>query len=337
MPLGLGLGITKLKSLVSGLRVRFQGNATITAALDGILRELSADFVSNGTVTAALEAIKLLEADFSGTGTVTGELLDFTGLLDDYPNAAAAYSVRLLKSDYTGALVRIRKDTGGQPEKDFYPDENGELSLDSEDGGNTRLGNWIGSNDGYVVTWYDQSGNSGRDVTNSTASSQPKLLSAGVFESNDNGNIAVNYRSGNFLRVTGVTGISTTNVEVYTVFENDTTRGVLFYSPSYIYYQSGDSSTALSGVGSPSLRINGADDGAITSRGNLYTSVGLTTKLFGIRDIVPSSYTEIDVLQFGAAVIKQVGLLSEYIVWDISQSSNRTGIETNINDFYSIY
>ena len=58
MPLGLGLGITKLKSLVSGLRVRFQGNATITAALDGILRELSADFVSNGTVTAALEAIK---------------------------------------------------------------------------------------------------------------------------------------------------------------------------------------------------------------------------------------------------------------------------------------
>ena len=53
MPLGLGLGITKLKSLVGGLRVRFQGNATITAALDGLLRELSADFVSNGTVTAA--------------------------------------------------------------------------------------------------------------------------------------------------------------------------------------------------------------------------------------------------------------------------------------------
>jgi len=76
MPLGLGLGISKIKSLVSGLRVRFQGNATITAALDGILRELSADFVSNGTVTAALEAIKLLDVDFSGDGTLTADLAD---------------------------------------------------------------------------------------------------------------------------------------------------------------------------------------------------------------------------------------------------------------------
>lgn len=260
-----------------------------------------------------------------------------TFLLDEYPGAAAAYSIRLLNGSYSGPLVRIRKDTGGQPEKDFYPDFNNELSLNSGDGGGTTLGSWIGSNNGYVVTWYSQAGISGRDVTNSTASTQPKLLTAGVFETNDNGNIALNYASGNFLRVTGVTGISTTNNEVYTVFENDSIRGVLFYSPNFIYFETGSASSALSGVGSPSLRVNGADDGAITSRANLYTSVGTTTKLFGVRDIVPTAYSEINILQFGAAVIPQIGFLSEYIVWDSSQSGNRDGIETNINDYFNIY
>ena len=192
MPLGLGLGITKLKSLVSGLRVRFQGNATIKAALDGILRELSADFVSNGTVTAALEAIKLLDVDFSGDGTLTADLASFEGLLDLYPNAAAAYSIRLLSSTYSGALVRIRKDPAGQPEKDFYPDENNELSLNSSDGG-TTLGSWIGSNDGYVVTWYDQSGSN--DATQSSASAQPQIISGGSLIT-DNGKAAIEYTSG---------------------------------------------------------------------------------------------------------------------------------------------
>ena len=31
------------------------------------------------------------------------------------------------------------------------------------------------------------------------------------------------------------------------------------------------------------------------------------------------------------------GLIQEYIVYTSDQSSNRTGIETNINDYYSIY
>jgi hypothetical protein len=33
----------------------------------------------------------------------------FTGLLDDYPNAAAAYSLRLLRTAYTGDAIRVRR------------------------------------------------------------------------------------------------------------------------------------------------------------------------------------------------------------------------------------
>jgi hypothetical protein len=110
MALGLGLGINKIKSIASGLRVRFQGNGTIVAALDGILRDLSASFVSEGTVTAALETLKLLGVNFSGTGTVTADLASFQGLFDLYPpdvNGAMSSSTILLLSTYTGALARV--------------------------------------------------------------------------------------------------------------------------------------------------------------------------------------------------------------------------------------
>jgi len=103
-----------------------------------------------------------------------------TFLFDDYPGATAAYSVRLLSSTYSGPLVRIRKDTGGQPEKDFYPDSNNELSLSSSDGGGTTLGSWIGSNDGYITVWYEQTENSlGLDLEQSSASAQPQIVISG--------------------------------------------------------------------------------------------------------------------------------------------------------------
>ena len=83
MALGLGIGLSKIKAIASGLKVRFQGNGVIVAALDGILRDLSASFVSEGTVVAALETLKLLGVNFSGVGTVTADLVNEYSLLDD--------------------------------------------------------------------------------------------------------------------------------------------------------------------------------------------------------------------------------------------------------------
>jgi len=350
MPLGLGLGITKLKSLVSGLRVRFQGNATITAALDGILRELSADFVSNGTVTAALEAIKLLDVDFSGDGTLTADIASFTGLLDDYPNAAAAYSVRLLKSDYTGALVRIRKDTGGQPEKDFYPDENGELSLNSSDGG-TTLGSWIGSNSGYVVTWYSQAGVSGRDATQSTAANQPQILSGGALITK-NGKVALDFdgvndemsaatansslNSANSYSLSLVASINNNN-SFETAFESENSGGIQLL----IDTRTQSRHTILNGTNpvfwnmaarnnSTNLRLNTAfhdsGDMSVFSNGTAGTSSSYTgsygNSIFRIGKAGGANYD---------------GYISEFILWSQNEISNRTGIETNINDYFSIY
>ena len=95
-----------------------------------------------------------------GAGAVSGYLLDTY-------SAIVAYSLRQLKTGVT-SVVRVRRSPGNQ-EQDF-------TATEVTDG---TLASFIGSGkDGYVVTLYDQSGN-GINITQSTASSQPQIVSSG--------------------------------------------------------------------------------------------------------------------------------------------------------------
>lgn len=89
-----------------------------------------------------------------------------TFLLDSFTTANSAYSLRKLNSSYSGSAVRIRE-SGGNTESDI-----GFLSSGFFDTATFKT--FVGVNSGYVVTWYDQSGN-GNNVTQSTTSSQPLL------------------------------------------------------------------------------------------------------------------------------------------------------------------
>ena len=99
----------------------------------------------------------------------------FVGLLDEYPNAAAAYSLRELSNASVGsAVVRVRR-SSDNAEQDF-------TATEITDG---TLTTFTGANDGFVATWYDQSGN-GVDVLQSSASLQPRLVFNGVIELENN-------------------------------------------------------------------------------------------------------------------------------------------------------
>ena len=92
-------------------------------------------------------------------------------LLDTYPNAAAAYSLRKLSTSYQGPAIRVRRSSDNQ-EQDIYFDSLSNLDTNS-------LTSFVGiGGNGFVTTWYDQSGNS-RNATQSTAASQPKIVNAG--------------------------------------------------------------------------------------------------------------------------------------------------------------
>jgi len=89
-------------------------------------------------------------------------------LLDQFPGAAAAYSLRNLVGTSNPAVVRVRRDND-DAEQDF-------TAAEVSDG---TLAAWVGAgNNGFVRTWYDQSGN-GNHAQQSSSVSQPQIVASG--------------------------------------------------------------------------------------------------------------------------------------------------------------
>jgi len=112
-----------------------------------------------------------------GGFTPSGGATPYVGLLDTYPGASAAYSVRLLKSTYTGSAIRVRRSSDNAEQDIGFSGGN----LDT-----TSLTSFCGAGNGFVTTWYDQSGN-GVNATQSTAANQPQIVSAGAIYTDING------------------------------------------------------------------------------------------------------------------------------------------------------
>jgi hypothetical protein len=112
-------------------------------------------------------------AQVAGTPYITARSslneLDLTGLT---LTAAAAYSLRKLSSTYNGPAIRVRRTDNTEENIGFTA--TGDLNT-------AALLAHVGSGDGFVTTWYDQSGN-GRNATQTNANSQPQIVSNGTIE-----------------------------------------------------------------------------------------------------------------------------------------------------------
>ena len=93
------------------------------------------------------------------------------GLLETYSGAAAAYSLRKLRTGYVGNAIRVRR-SSDNAEQDIAFDASGNLDT-------TSLLAFVGSGNGFVTTWYDQSGFNNH-ITQTTAGNQPQIVSSGV-------------------------------------------------------------------------------------------------------------------------------------------------------------
>lgn len=94
-------------------------------------------------------------------------------LVLDSLSAGAAYSAsRKLRTAYTGAAFRVRR-SSDNVEQDIGFSGN---AVDT-----SALTSFIGSNSGFVVTWYDQSGNA-RHVTQATQADQSRIVNAGTLD-----------------------------------------------------------------------------------------------------------------------------------------------------------
>lgn len=94
--------------------------------------------------------------------------------LDSYTtNLWGLYSLRKQITAYAGSCVRIRE-SGGNTETDIGFDADGFFD-------EAAALSHCGANSGFIVTWYDQSGN-GRNFAQATTANQPRIVNSGVVD-----------------------------------------------------------------------------------------------------------------------------------------------------------
>jgi hypothetical protein len=267
-------------------------------------------------------------------GIIGSSIVQLTGvLLDDYPNAAAAYSLRKLRSAYTGSAIEIRRASDNATQNIGFV--NNELDV-------ATIESFCSGTNGFVTKWYDQSGN-GFDAIQTTASNQPQIVSSGsvilqgtksalTFDGiNDafNGSPTTSGAYTNYAVLKtnsqiGFRGIFTAS-QMMMLAVTDVSNKWGTYNISSTNTQAANTDIRgtynvlgmISNLGtSGNFYRNGSGDGSYTGSGSQY----LNPAYIG-----------------GAANQRLSANIQEIIFWQIDQSSNRTGIETNINDFYSIY
>lgn len=262
------------------------------------------------------------------------EPVDFTGLLNDYSGAAAAYSLRLLDNTYTGDAIKVRRSSDNAEQDIAFV--NNELDT-------ATLESFATGTNAFVTTWYDQSGN-GNDAVNATAAEQPQIVSSGTAYS-VNSKPAISGNGSKQLGISTELNIST-DFFIATTLQYDAHTMVLgsnidtanfLYSSSLTQYRARIdnlnvffNATALALNTQYNSNVFRVGNDIDHSRNGTLNGVisGAVGRVFKINALM-NGYT--------ATSYAMSGYAQEIIIWDNDQSSNRTGIETNINDFYSIY
>ena len=264
----------------------------------------------------------------------------FTGLLDTYSGATVAYSAaRRLATAYTGALIRVRRSSDNTEQDIGYDGSN---VLDE-----SALTSFVGANDGFVTTWYDQSGNS-KNATQSTASNQHRIVSSGTIEK-DGGKPCFNtltrpplsLTTTDFKNSITVAKVDTQNLINYLVGLTGTFNYGTFYNGSYGGI---DGIGAYDGTNTRSLTgedLNRHLGWLQMKSGNLYAAKdGASESNLGTFAPPPfSTYAQTNEIggRSSSSVLFFQGKIQEIILYNSDQTSNKTGLESNINTFYSIY
>lgn len=270
----------------------------------------------------------------------------YSYILDDYTSAAGAWSLRKLKSDYSGNCIKIRR-SSDNTEQDigFVNNEVDTASMKS----------FVGSNSGYITTWYDQSGNT-KDLTQTTAANQPAIIESGtVYRQGTKVSIKFTSSSSHYLTNDSIAASSVANAYISQVFKSNSTganypifgmgSNALIYlhgsavNRMYAYAGNvyGDFSNSSTSLQLSEMIYNGGGAANSDRLKYYFNASGLTASSYSGTVPATISGTGLSIARLYSVGIYLDGAVSELIVWFSDKSSNRTGIESNINSYYSIY
>ena len=297
-------------------------------------------------------------------------------LLDTYPNAHRAYSVRKLRTEYTGHAMKIRVDASSDRVADVAFDDDGFVSASSkvynrDDGGSegVTLATFVSTdNEVYVHTWYDQSGegSNGPDLTPSPGSpspaNQPKLYTSNSLITDVTGagtpRAALLFDGADRLNLSN-SGLTLATTSVFTTFNITSTTnsapftlsyvapGSVFYFPYLVgtvmnwYHDAGVAASQDLDDGSGSaIEYKRRLFSFLAGSGSQSMVINGTTNTDGS----PSSSTtalggEIYYVATGTNTLISglIGKMQEFIVYDSNQASNNTGITSEINTALEVY
>jgi hypothetical protein len=348
---------TRLLYSVEQNILRLDGNAQTGTAVGRLtnnneIGNTSFPFLGNAQELLFWNGSKLTSDRTSIESNVGGYFTQNTPLLDTYTGAAACYSLRLMRTAYTGALIRVRR-SSDNTELDINANVFGELDTVS-------LLDFAGTGDAFVKVWYDQA--STNDATQTTTANQPKIVSSGAVIV-ENGKPAIQFDGSNDQLVPPQfldSVASNPKKYITSVFAKGAATNVrqpydFQYNPSSweniasLTIQGSTNEVVVKDYNSADSPTSQSSSAVMTQTQNLIShSYDLTA---GAR--VHNGYLN-GTLMTGTAtgyasgssnkisnsysfIFNFDGKMQEIVAWNSDQSSNRTGIENNLNTFYSIY
>lgn len=253
-------------------------------------------------------------------------------LLDLFPNAAVAYSLRKLRTAYSGNAIRVRRTDLAEQDIGFVGN-----NLDT-----ASLLSFCGAGNGFVTRWYDQSGN-GINATQATAANQARIVSNGIITTD----ITTGKPSVRFLNA-GLNLSSSVQLTPHFI-----SFFVIQRVPAVTLYTFGTTASTLymMGIGSTGNILTNIGGGAATTFQNIGSS-SITRILSITRDVnlisgynngtvMPTTRSNTTLQTYNAFgrinSLTSDGYISEGIWWNQDFLIQRPNIETEINEYYAIY
>lgn len=270
--------------------------------------------------------------------------------MDIYPNATVAYSLRKLRSAYTGSAIIVRR-SSDNAEQDFGFINN---ELDS-----ASLLSFIGANNGPITTLKGQVNTI--DTTQVTAVNQPILVNAGTIITSGSkpaiqGGSTLGLRTAN-QNLSAITDfwmffvIDVTNATtLQNIFETSTNFNNVNGAIN-VFIQSGVVNVGQKVSSGYSIKSYPISTGRklITVRFRTGQTATNASEVWINGNSVSgtvtfnnnsTALTSDQPLHFFARAGSSVGFLGKYqlaVIYGSDQSSNRIGIESKINEMYGIY
>jgi hypothetical protein len=265
--------------------------------------------------------------------------------LDLYGGADTAYSLRLLRTAYAGSSIRVRRSSDNAEQ---------DIGFSGVNLNTASLLSFVGAGDGFVTTFYDQSGN-GYNMTQGSATSQPKIVSSGSLITQkgkptmlfDGTNDYLAIGSQRFSQSTMSAFYVTLNLSPYPYggiitskqagIDNSSALGwegggkleSVYYNPYTVFQTAVQNAlfignTLFQGVGAGNLRVwtNNVSDG---------------TNTIPFVTLSPASVTWMGTYRTNETANSGKFYLSEFFNYFSNQSANRVAINSNINSYYGAY